>query len=206
MAQPLINENQIDLSASGGGSWVLLDDWSTTAVNTKEFTWNESTYQVVRFIGQNIRTDSNGSINGQNQLGAVVGRANGTVWYDMASTYYDGTEATFVDAYSYVEVLGKTTGSGIDTHGPNSNTGTGGNFILDIYGFGSPYTTPVFESRMVYTSTAALVYVREVRRWLPGNHVTQGILTGFSFDSFRFFWEIGNFRTGGNIKLYGIES
>jgi hypothetical protein len=168
-------------------SEVFIETWTPTAVNFKDFTFDETIYSGIKLVLENIvpATDSVflrvrlGHTNG----GTIISSTD--YWYTRIQT----GSATPVAATAQDNIaLANTIGTG-------ANEGIGG--TIETISFPSTVTGRGIKTNIEFTQSGGGNGL-----WATTAHCFASI--GTAFDTVQLYWSSGNFEVNGSIQVHGI--
>lgn len=188
-------------SAAGDitGTWALIDSWTPTAVNSKDFTWDESLYSEIKIIIEGVIPATDDAL------------LRGRIGYDDGVTFFTGAG----DYMSYIEsisngVYASDTSFPSDSiplshvggvaGGVGSAAGEGFSGTFKTIGWNSAVSRPAFTADESYDDNGGIYVVG--KSW---GTVADTLADTTVMDSFRVYWSTGNFEAVGTIKIYGLK-
>lgn len=206
-------QTQLDAKAATADlpiGWNLIDSWVPTAVNSKDFTWDESLYSDIRIVIEGVIPATDNS-----HLYMRLGYNDGVNFFSGTSDYFFHAEAKDPSSpYNMVIPAGAPTNtfipiscgvvSGvayIDTQaGVGSAAGEGYSGTVELLGMASPVSTPRICAKFSYEDDLGQHQFGEVNGNVYDNAADTTV-----FDSARVYWESGNFEVAGKIWVYGLK-
>ena len=185
-----------DLNGSGAGHWVLLDDWTPTAVTERDFTWDETLYSAIRIELEGIQpsTDTNPMVQVGHTDGATI--LNNTS--DYKSTYRNmGSDTAWTVSVATDGIELTPSGQTVDASGVAGMSGT-----VELIGGADPNTGVILEGKVTYRFNATDIHA----------YHTQGFVAPsakmVAFDTVRLTWDGGTatFATHGSVRYYGLKN
>lgn len=179
-----------------GVAWVLLDSWTPTAVNSKDFTWSESLYSSIMVVIEAVSPATDGA-----SLYAYVGYNNGgtffsgTADYQLARDTYTNTTYTAISGVSSTEI-------DLSSGGVGSGTGEGLAAVLNLEGAAGATQNgcPVIHAHTSFRTAANDEKV--TRFW---GQLWEAVAATTAMDSIRLQWSSGNFDPNGKVYVYGLS-
>ena len=187
--------NSSDVANAG---WVLIESWTPTAVNSKDFTWDETAYSAIKVVVHGI-TPATDAVNLFFRLGYDNGATilSGSGDYRSASsllTAPTGSSVLTTDAVdaSTTEVLI------VDNIGTATNEGAGA--IIEI-NHPSPTSCPTTYNVM----GSCLDSVADERVKKTWGIMRDGAERANAIDTIQLRLSSGNFETTGTVYVYGLK-
>lgn len=169
---------------AAGGAWELLETWTPTAVNSKDFTWDESVYSDIKIVFQDLRTST----------------ANEYLQFRLG--YGDGASIiTTAASYKFTEgFVSQTNQSFFREKGNQGSAATDGiSGSINIISTGSTNSSPLYE--MDYTDVKSLTpNAGKVHGYIDTSSAENNAI-----DTLRMFWSSGNFALVGDVYVYGLK-
>ena len=187
-------------AAGGSGAWTLIEAWTPTAVNSKDFTWDETIYDDVRIVLGGI-----GPASDNVTFMFRLGYNNGATFYAGAADYghsvvsmSDATRnAQGVTATEATLTYEATTGAAL---GVGNGTTEGISGHINLTGGGSVTSSVAYDTNAMFCDSAG----RSRSTHLQGALMDGGGRAN-AMDSIRLLWASGNFKTSGTVYVYGLK-
>lgn len=181
------------------GTWALIDSWAPPAVNSKDFTWDESLYSEVKIVIEGVVPAADNAI-----LLGRVGYGNGSTFFAGAGDYVTYIEAIAAGVYgvdnSYPDTsIPLSHSAGLpDGVGTAAGEGFSGTFVT--VGWNSLVSRPGYTATESYDDDGGSPIVGQ--SW---GSVIDNASDTLAMDSFRIYWSTGNFEVAGKIYVYGLK-
>ncbi len=191
----------------GGGTWELVDlggtsnPWTPTAVNSKDFTWDESLYSRILIVAEGLVPATDGV-----SLRLRLGHTNGTVIlsgtedYGYIATGPSGGNFNLTDNGSGLNTFIITGWSGSAEGVVGSNNDEGISLDITLTGMGSIRSAPRVRIESTWLDASGAELISDVN-----GVVTDASGDSNQFDTARLFWSSGNFELQGNVYVYGLK-
>ena len=171
------------------GTWALIETWTPTAVASKNFTMDESLYDVMKIVLFNVTPATDGAI-----LHARLGHTDGGTIISSTNYDYDSRLA------GAATLSGVTNGTeyaicsvGVGTSGTE---GLGGE--ITTIGLSSIRAARGIRSEIGYVNSGGAGFFEEVFGMCDAS-------LGTVFDTVQLLWSAGNFGATGMIYVYGLK-
>jgi len=193
--------------ATAGGAWELVDlggtsnPWTPTAVNSKDFTWDESLYSRILIVAEGLVPATDGV-----SLRLRLGHTNGTVVLSGTDDYGyiargpSGSNFNLTDNESGLDTFIITGWSGSVEGVVGSNNDEGISLDIALIGMGSTRSSPRVRIESTWLDASGAELISDV-----SGVVTDASGDSNQFDTVRLYWSSGNFETQGNIYVYGLK-
>ena len=170
------------------GAWELLSTTSITAVASIDLTWDETLYNRVKFIVNDMQADTD-SVSVYMRVGSAGGTVIHTANY---AGVYNGLTGSWPDMVG---------GGGQFALNPSTLGNAAGEYLkstIVLENSDSANLCCSFEAQTIWHNTiGGQNYAKTLAHCIDAN---------VAIDLVRFFPESGSFRAGGTIKLYGLNS
>jgi len=188
------------LSGGGGGQWVLIEDYTPTAVTSYDFTWDETLYSSVRLELEAIQPDSDAG------LLLRLGHTDGATILNTTGDYLwshreIGSATAFTVSGVTDEIELQPGGLTVDA---SFTQGCGGK--IEVIGGSDANTTAIVEAstHFVYGGAGGTFY----------SYYVQGYVKNYgrgseAFDTLQIAWDGAmppSFKAQGSIRLYGLKN
>ena len=191
--------NSSDVANAG---WVLIESWTPTAVNSKDFTWDETAYSDIMIVVESVSPATDGQ-----PLYGYLGYSDGTSFFAGSGDYslylrgwVGSTFGEVTSENSETAIYLTYSVTGVFANGVGSAAGEGYSATILLQNLGSTKSNPTFEYQSSYRDNAG------TRFYVKGDgHVNDTASTGNKMDSFRLAWASGNFYADGKIYVYGLK-
>lgn len=196
---PELVKQAIDALAQGG-AWELIDAWTPTAVNAKDWSWDETLYSDIRIVLSGI-----GPASDEQELRFALGYNNGASFFTGSGDYgysvvsmADGTRNAQGVAGSLVTLTYEGVAGAAEGVGNGATEGVSGK--IELTGGGSVTSGVAFDTNLIFSDLAG----RSRSTHIQGALIDPGARSN-AIDSIRLLWESGNFKTTGAVYIYGLK-
>jgi len=172
------------------GTWALIESWTPSAVNSKDFTWDEAVYSDIKVVIDNVIPATDGA-----ELRLRFGHDNGatilTSTSQTSSRDFNDTSFYADTNQSYAALTYRQT----TIEGVGSAAGESFSSTINLYCL-SAGRLSYLEQSAAFETSGGLQRQTILRADLND---TTGI------DTIRLYWSSGNFETTGKIYVYGLK-
>lgn len=182
-----------DISDAG---WVFLESWTPTAVNSKDFTWDESVYNRINIVIERVSPGTDGVY-----MDILLGYNNGgsfiTSGYAYSTLPIGGATWTGVTPGAAIRITPQSVGTG-NAQSLSASITLSALLKKATGGTEAAPTIVEFSTSLNNTGGVAAAYLGN------GTHLIDP--TDQDIDTIRLQWSSGNFDSGeGNVYIYGLK-
>lgn len=192
---PKLVKDAIDALSAG---YKKIDEWTPTAVNSKDFTWADS-YISIMIIGTGLGVaDDSTSVRGR------FGHSDAATIFTSGYTGYTGRlnnpgDADTLSHSAYIPLIVNATGT-VAELGVGNGSDEGFGFKITLSGASSVVSPPMYRGEGSGRSNISIASASRFNGFIDGADPATNVV-----ESFRLYLSGGNFKTQGKVYIFGLE-